>query len=88
VSGVDFAIPLPVVPLWPIVGTCWLPWERWIPWSKLPLYLVGPYLLYCAFAAWHFGIHWWFVLIIAIVGTVVSGAATVKLVHAAKSTRQ
>jgi hypothetical protein len=40
------------------------------PWGKLPKALVGLYLLYAAFAAWHFELPWWLVLVVALGGTV------------------
>jgi hypothetical protein len=49
---------IPLMPLAPIVVTSWLPWERWIPWGDLPKMLLGPYLLYVAFAAWYFEWNW------------------------------
>jgi len=67
----DIIILLPLIPLFPFLVTWWLPWERWNGWSKLPKALVGPYLLYCAFAAWHFHLHWWAVLIVGVWGAAV-----------------
>ena len=29
--------------------------------EKMPKAISGPYLLYCAFALWHFHVHWWLV---------------------------
>lgn len=53
VSTVDVLILIPLIPLVPAVATWFLPWESWIP-KKVPKYVLGPYLLYVAFAAWHF----------------------------------
>jgi hypothetical protein len=68
-SSLDLAILLPVMPLAPIAITWWLPWDHWIPWGKLPKRYLGPYLLYVAFAAWHFKFDWKAVLIVAMAGT-------------------
>ena len=67
-TALDFAILLPALPLIPIAITWWLPWENWIPWGKLPLQYLGPYLLYVAFVAWHFELHTSLVLIAAAAG--------------------
>jgi hypothetical protein len=71
-SGLDVLIVAPVVPLAPLLITWWLPWERWIPWGKLPKAVLGPYLLYVAFAAWHFAFGWFVVLVTVVAGTVLS----------------
>jgi hypothetical protein len=52
-SVVDVLIAIPVLPLLPVVATWFLPWEDWIP-KKVPKVVLGPYLLYAAFASWHF----------------------------------
>jgi hypothetical protein len=60
-----------LAPLWPffvLAATWWLPWEQWIPWIELRSVL-GPYLLYASFVAWHFKIAWWITLGAAFVGT-------------------
>ena len=67
-TTLDVLIAIPVIPLAPIFITWWLPWERWIPWAKLPKLVLGPYVLYAAFAAWHFHASDWFVLIVIVVG--------------------
>jgi hypothetical protein len=56
-TTIDILILVPVIPALPIVMTWPLPWERWIRWDELPAGFVGPYLLYCAFAAWHFHVY-------------------------------
>jgi hypothetical protein len=43
------------------------PWEPWV-WNNVPKAISGPYLLYCAFALWHFQARWWLVSLVAIVG--------------------
>jgi hypothetical protein len=70
-STLDMLILIPLIPAAPIVITWWLPWERWL-FDELPKYLLGPYLLYAAFVAWHFKWEWWIVLILAAPGTVLS----------------
>jgi hypothetical protein len=64
-SGLDILIVMPLLPLAPVVATWWLPWERWIPSWGVPKVVLGPYLLYAAFASWHFGLAWWATLILA-----------------------
>jgi len=78
VSTVDVLILIPLVPLAPIAFTWYLPWERWIPWGKLSKAVLGPYLLYVAFAAWHFKFAWWVALGAAIFGTVLSVKAVLE----------
>jgi hypothetical protein len=63
-TTVDLLIAIPVIPLIPIFITWWLPWERWIPWGKLPKLVLGPYVSYAGFAAWHFHFSDWFVLVV------------------------
>ena len=78
-TTVDVLIAIPVIPLVPMFITWWLPWERWIPWGKLPKLVLGPYVLYAAFAAWHFHASAWFVLIVIVAGVVltITGAVSV-----------
>jgi hypothetical protein len=77
-STLDVLIVAPVIPLAPLVLTWWLPWERWIPWGKLPKIVLGPYALYLSFAAWHFKFDWWFTLGTFLVGTVLCVVATLE----------
>jgi hypothetical protein len=69
-ATLDILIAIPVIPLVPLFLTWWLPWERWIPWRKLPKLMLGPYVLYAGFAAWHFHFDHWFVLIVIGVGVI------------------
>jgi hypothetical protein len=69
VSKVDVLILIPLIPLTPVVITCWLPRESWIP-KKVPKYVLGPYLLYAAFAAWHFKLDAFVVILMAFFGAV------------------
>jgi hypothetical protein len=68
----DVLIAFPVIPLIPLFITWWLPWERWIPWGKLPKIVLGPYVLYVALAAWHFRVGGWYVLIVTIAGLILT----------------
>jgi len=61
-STVDVLIAVPLIPLFPVLATWWLPWERWL-WSKVPKWILGPCLLYASFAAWHFDMPWWVCLV-------------------------
>jgi hypothetical protein len=74
VSKVDVLILIPLVPLTPVVLTWWLPWESWIP-AKVPKYVLGPYLLYAAFAAWHFKVDSFVVILLVIGGAIGSVSA-------------
>ncbi len=84
-SALDWLILAPAVPVIPILATWWLPWERWIPWARLPKAVTGPYALYLFFVAFHFDNghrHWWFYYgWLAIVGAVVSIMAVVEKVQ-------
>jgi hypothetical protein len=71
-TTLDVLIAIPVVPLIAILITWWLPWERWIPWGKLPKIILGPYVLYAAFAAWHFHPDDWFVGITIVAGIILT----------------
>lgn len=77
-TTVDVLIAIPVIPLVPMFITWWLPWERWIPWGKLPKFVLGPHVLYAAFAAWHFHASAWFVLIMIVAGVVLTIAGGVE----------
>jgi hypothetical protein len=70
-NSLDWVILAPVIPVLPLLVTWWLPWERWIPWALLPKHLLGPYILYAAFAAWHFRMPGWTVALVAAIGLVV-----------------
>jgi O-antigen ligase len=50
---VDVLVFIPLIPAIPVIATWFLPWERWIP-KRIPKKIIGPYLLYCAFALWYF----------------------------------
>ena len=71
-TTLDVLIAIPVIPLVPVFMTWWLPWERWIPWAKLPKLVLGPYVLYAGFAAWHFKFSDWFVLLVIIAGAILT----------------
>jgi hypothetical protein len=76
-STADILIGIPVVPLLPVIATWWfLPWDEWIP-KKVPKVILGPYILYAAFAAWHFKFGSFFVFIIVALGVGVTVAALI-----------
>jgi hypothetical protein len=79
-STLDWLIAAPCIPLAPFVITWWLPWERWVPWGKLPKAVLGPYLLYVSFAAWHFAVGAFFTGVVLLAGLFVSLAAVVEIV--------
>jgi hypothetical protein len=81
-TPVDVLILIPLIPAIPVIVLWPLPWERWIP-NKI----IGPYLLYFAFAVWHFKQSWWMVLIIGLIGIGVSAVAIVDLRKARTSKR-
>jgi hypothetical protein len=74
VSTIDVLILLPLIPLAPVLVTWWLPWETWIS-KKVPKHVLGPYLLYPAFAGWHFKLEPFVVILLVIFGVVSVGSA-------------
>ena len=76
-SITDVLIAIPVLPLLPVLATWFLPWETWIP-KEIPKFVLGPYFLYAAFAAWHFKFGFWTVSLAIVWGLVVSVAAIVE----------
>jgi hypothetical protein len=85
ISGIDLLVLVPVVPLAPVLVTWWLPWERWIPWGKIPKVVLGPYLIYAAFAAWYFEFDPWIVAMATTAGIAVSAWAIVEKVRRRKA---
>ena len=81
-STIDWLIMAPAIPAIPVFVTWYLPWERWIPWKKLPKAVVGPYALYLFFVAFHFDDnhrYWWLYYgWLAIAGVAVSAMAVVE----------
>jgi hypothetical protein len=73
-NPLDVLILVVLAPGIAVVATWFLPWERWIP-KKIPDRIIGPYLLYCAFAIWHFKQPRWVVACVGLWGVVVSGRA-------------
>ena len=71
---VNVLVFIPLIPALPVLVTWYLPWERWLP-EKVPMRFLGPYLLYCGFAAWYFEMPWWAVSLAAIFGVIASAAA-------------
>jgi hypothetical protein len=74
-SPLDIGILISLAPLLLILITWWLPWERFFEQAPPPGYVAGPYLLYAAFAAWHFKLPWWTVSLIALLGIIFSASA-------------
>ena len=68
---------IPLIPVLPVVATWYLPWERWIP-RKVPNSIIGPYLLYGAFAAWYFKMPQWIVVGVLFWGIIVCAMAFFK----------
>ena len=88
-SGLDWLIVAPAIPVAPIFATWWLPWEKWIPWGKLPKALLGPYALYLFFVACHFDEHlkhWWAYIWLAFAGLIVSVMAVIEKAKATSNT--
>ena len=73
-SNLDWLIVAPAIPVAPIFVTWWLPWEKWIPWGRLPKAVLGPYALYLFFVGYHFDHleHWWGYIWLAIAGVIVT----------------
>ena len=67
----DWDSPLPILPLFPIFITWWLPWERWLL-LKVSIKIQASLCCYLAFVAWHFKLHWGFILLSALVGLALS----------------
>jgi hypothetical protein len=70
-TTLDVLIAIPAIPFAFMVITWWLPWER-IPWGRLPKLVLGPYVLYTGFAAWHFHFSDWFVLVVIAAGVILT----------------
>jgi hypothetical protein len=68
---VDVLIFIPLIPAFLVIATWFLPWEQWIP-RRVPKSILGPYLLYCSFAAWHFREPGWMILLAAAGGIIAS----------------
>ena len=84
---IDWLILAPAIPVAPIAITWWLPWERWIPWGRLPKAFLGPYALYLFFVAYHFDDdfrHWWYYIWLAIAGVIVSIMAVIERIEGTK----
>src|SRR4051812_47700176 len=79
-SMVDVLVLAPTIPAIAVFATWWLSWERWIPWIKLS-HILGPYLIYAAFAAWYFGLPEVVVLIASCGGGVLTVIAVASAVY-------
>ena len=73
-KALDVLVFIPLIPALPVAATWFLPWERWIA-RKIPRSILGPYLIYCSFAVWHFKFHLWFVAFVAFWGISLTTAA-------------
>jgi hypothetical protein len=67
-TTLDVFILLPLIPLIAFPIVLWFPWENWFWRERMPKQIGGAYLLYCAFAFWHFHAHWLLVLLVATIG--------------------
>lgn len=76
----DVVVFIPLVPAMPVLATYGLPWERWLP-KYIPKRILGPYLLYASFAAWHFAMPGWVVVVAVMFGLGVCAIAIVESVQ-------
>ena len=79
-TTMDVVVFVPLVPAMPVLATWWLPWETWLP-KYVPKKILGPYLLYASFAAWHFDMSWWVALLALGFGAVLSVIAVVDVIE-------
>src|SRR5450432_2806542 len=86
-TALDVVILLPLFPLLLLAIIWWAPWEPWV-WKNVPKAITGFYLLYCAFAFWHFHAPSWLVLLVAIIGAVVCAIALTETHERGKLWRQ
>jgi hypothetical protein len=84
-TTLDVFILLPLIPLIVLPIVLWFPWENWFWRERMPKQIGGAYLLYCAFALWHFDARWWLVLLVV---TIASGLCAIALRDRWKSRRQ
>lgn len=79
-STLDLLVLLPLIPALLVLFTfLWgFPWDRWIPWSKIPKALLGPYIMYAGFAAAYFKLEHWMAIAIAVLGAALSIWAVVE----------
>jgi len=68
-NTVGVLVLIPLIPAIPVLVTWFLPWEKWL-WEKIPKTILGPYLLYGAFAAAYFKMPWWWVGLLIVMGVV------------------
>jgi hypothetical protein len=71
---VDALVLISLIPVLPVIALWFLPWETWIP-KFVPKKIIGPYLLYCTFGAWYFGMPWWLLIMVALWGIAVCAFA-------------
>ena len=67
-NTLDVLVFVPLIPAVPVIATWFLPWERLT--DKIPKRYLGPYLVYCTFAATYFKMDWWFVGLVFILAAI------------------
>lgn len=77
-STLDVIVLIPLIPALPVLFTPLLPWERWIPWRKIPKAFLGPYTMYIGFAAAYFKFDHWIAIGVAVIGAALSIWAVVE----------
>jgi small-conductance mechanosensitive channel len=83
-SALDVLVLIPVIPLVLILASWTLPWESWIPWDRIPKAVLGPYLLYAAFASWYFEFDRWLIPMAVVAGVAISVWAVVEKIRSPK----
>jgi len=74
----DMAVAIPLMPLLFMVMFDFLP-AQWVPWRRVPKLLLGPYLLYAAFALWYLKEPLWAAALLLIMGFAISTWGIVQL---------
>jgi putative effector of murein hydrolase LrgA (UPF0299 family) len=69
-NPLDYIVLISLLPVIPLIATR----ESWLP-KKVPPFIFGVYLLYCAFAAWYFKVGWFTTIATALVGLLGCGVA-------------
>jgi len=71
-TWVDYLFLAPLVPVIASGALWFIPWEKYVPWRKIPLILIGAYLILAALSVRHFGFSIWFQGTFALVGVILS----------------
>jgi hypothetical protein len=66
-TTLDVFILFPLLSIIVLPIVFWFPSENWF-WRERTKQIGGAYLLYCAFALWHFHARWWLVLLVVTIG--------------------